>query len=147
MSRLVELQLRPPRARLRNFGFVALVAFGALAFLARNGLAIFAGLHDARLPVAVALAGVGALSAIFSLTYPPANRPLYVALTLISFPIGFALSYVLMAVLFFGVFGLVALVMRLLGRDPLHRRYDPKAATYWSTPRRSRGNDSYFRQF
>jgi hypothetical protein len=96
--------------------------------------------------VAAVLAG-SAVSAIFSLHHRSANRPLYVALTLISFPIGFALSYVLMAVLFFGLFGLVALVMRLLGRDPLHRRYDPKAATYWSSPRRSRGRRQLLRQF
>jgi hypothetical protein len=147
MNRLVELQLRPPRARLRNFGFVALVAFAALALLAFEGLAVFSGLRGARVPVAAALAGLGVLSAIFSVTYPPANRPLYVALTVISLPVGLVLSYALMGVLFFGVFGLVALVMRLLGRDPLHRSYDSKAATYWSSPRRSRGSDSYFRQF
>jgi hypothetical protein len=145
--RFVDLQLDPPRARLRNFGFVALVAFGLLALLAVRGMAVFSHLADARVPVAIALAALGVLSAIFALAYPPANRPLYVALSLVSFPIGLVLSYVLMAVLFFVIFGVVAVIMRVLGRDPLHRAYDLQAATYWSTPRRSRGSESYFRQF
>jgi hypothetical protein len=147
MPRLVDLQLDPPRARLRNFGFVALVALGLLALLAQRGVAVFSHLAAARVPVAIALAALGVLSAIFALAYPPANRPLYVALSLVSYPLGLVLSYVLMVVLFFVIFGVVAVTMRVLGRDPLHRAYDRKAATYWSTPRRSRGADSYFRQF
>jgi hypothetical protein len=52
-----------------------------------------------------------------------------------------------MSVLFFGVIGAVALVMRFLGRDPLHRSHDPGAASYWTAPRRQRNHESYFRQF
>lgn len=38
---------------------------------------------------------------------------------------------VAMAVVFFGVLTPVALVMRLSGRDPLRRRFDRDAASYW----------------
>jgi heme/copper-type cytochrome/quinol oxidase subunit 1 len=57
------------------------------------------------------------------------------------------MSYVILGVLFFVVFGAVALAMRLLRRDPLQRAYDPKAQSYWSEARRGRTNESYFRQF
>jgi hypothetical protein len=38
---------------------------------------------------------------------------------------------VVMALLFFAVVTPVALICRILGRDPLRLKLDPKATTYW----------------
>ena len=43
-------------------------------------------------------------------------------------PIGLALSHVILGAVFYIVFTPVGLVMRLLGKDPLHRRFDRAAA-------------------
>ncbi len=40
-------------------------------------------------------------------------------------------SPVAMALLFFAVVTPVALICRILGHDPLRRKLDPTAATYW----------------
>jgi hypothetical protein len=147
-SRLVDLNLRPDAKTLRRFGYGALVGFGLLALLAWRQAGMFAfGLGDARLPLTAIFAALAGISILFSFAAPRANFPLYLTLTLVTFPIGFVMSYVIMGVLFFVVFGSVALAMRLLRRDPLRRSYDPGAKSYWSEARRDRTNDSYFRQF
>jgi hypothetical protein len=148
MAKLIELNLRPEPRTLRQFGLFALVGFGLLALAAWKERALFAaGLGGARVPVTAALLAVGVISAVLALVRPQANRPLYVTLSVVSFPIGFLLSYVILGVLFFVVFGVVALVMRVLGRDPMHRRYDRAAASYWVMPGKDKVRDSYFRQF
>ena len=49
--------------------------------------------------------------------------------------------------LFFFMLTPVGLFFRLTGKDPLHRRFDPEASSYWTDPRPRRGKESYFRQF
>jgi hypothetical protein len=56
--------------------------------------------------------------------------------------LGFALSYLIMGTLFFLIIGPIAVLMRLFGRDALHRRYDAKAAMYWSNARPPRDKRS-----
>jgi hypothetical protein len=148
MSKMVEINWQPDDRTLRQFGWIALAGFGLVALLAWNEWLVFsAGLGAARKPVVGVLAGLGMLSALFSLVAPKANKPIFLGLTLLSYPIGFVLSYVIMGVLFYALITPVGLVFRLIGKDPLHRRFDPQAATYWTSPRPRRGKDSYFRQF
>ena len=99
------------------------------------------------MPVAITLASIGAVAALLSLVAPRANRVLYVGLTLIAFPIGFVLSYVIMGALFFLVIGPIAILFRVFRRDPLHRRYDPGASTYWEKAQPPRDKSSYFHQY
>ena len=68
-------------------------------------------------------------------------------LTILAYPIGFVLSYVIMGFLFFGMITPLGLFFRLVGKDPLNRRFDSAAETYWSEPRPRRSKESYFRQF
>ena len=43
------------------------------------------------------------------------------------------LTWLLLTLAFYLVFTPFGLVMRILGKDPLHRRFQPDAATYWET--------------
>lgn len=148
MSKLVEINFNPDTKILRQFGVIAFVGFGILAALAYYEKLIFSfGLGEVRIPLTVAFAGLGALAAFFSLVFPRANRLLYVGLTLLAFPIGFVLSYVIMGVLFFLIIGPIAVIMRIIGRDSMHRGYDPNASTYWSDAQRPRNKESYFHQY
>ena len=45
--------------------------------------------------------------------------------------IGNIVNTVLMTVMFFAVFAPVGLILRLLGKDLLHRKLDPNAKSYW----------------
>jgi hypothetical protein len=148
MSKLVEINFNPDTKTLRQFGVIAFVGFGALAALAYYEKLVFSfGLGDARVPVATTLAALGTIALVFSLVAPKVNRVLYVGLTLLAFPIGFVLSYVIMGALYFLVIGPIAVAFRLFGRDPMHRAYDPKAPTYWSTARPPRDKESYLHQY
>ncbi|MCP5041400.1 MAG: hypothetical protein GY944_10275, partial [bacterium] len=60
---------------------------------------------------------------------------------------GFVLSYLIMGALFFLIITPTGLVMKAIGRDPLERKFDPDAETYWRDCRPARPNEHYFRQF
>lgn len=148
MSKLVELNLNPDEKTLRQFGVISFVGFGFLALIAYYEKLIFAfGLGDARLTVVGVFVGLGTLALLLSLVYPKANRFLYVGLTIVAFPIGFVLSYVIMGTLYFLIIGPIALLFRLFGRDSMHRGYDPEAPTYWTDARPPRDKESYFHQY
>jgi hypothetical protein len=148
MSKLVEINFNPDTKTLRQFGVIAFVGFGVLAALAFYERLIFSfGLGAARMPVVTTFVAVGSIALLFSLVWPRANRVLYVGLTLLAFPIGFVLSYVIMGTLFFLIIGPIALVFRLVGRDSMHRSYDPSTPTYWSPARPARDKESYFHQY
>lgn len=148
MSKLVEINFNPDTKTLRQFGVIAFVGFGILAALAYYEKLIFAfGLGDARAPVVGTFVALGSLALLLSLIAPRANRVLYVGLTLLAFPIGFVLSYLIMGTLYFLIIGPIAVAFRLFGRDSMHRSYDPDADTYWSTARPPRDKESYFHQY
>ena len=148
MANMVEINFRPDERTLRQFGWIALCGFGLLALCAWNGWLVFRhGLGAWREAVTLGLAVLGALSALFSLVFPKANAPLFVGLSIVAFPIGFVLSYVIMATLFYVVIAPVGAVMRLFGLDPMDRRLLPKAPTYWLDARPPRPKADYFKQF
>ena len=148
MSQMIELNLRPDARTLRQFGLIAFFGFGFVALIAWYELFIFAfGLGGARVPVAYAFGGLAAVSLFFSAVFPKANLPIYLGLTLLTFPIGFVLSYVIMGFLFYVLITPLGLFFKLTGRDPMHRKFEPELASYWTDPRPRRGKDSYFRQF
>ena len=68
-------------------------------------------------------------------------------MTAVALPIGFVVSHVVMAALFFGLFMPIGLLFRLLGRDSLHRKSDPDASTYWIRRKAVADVRRYFRQF
>jgi len=148
MSRLVELDWNPDRRTLRQFGWIALVGFGGLALLAWQEWLIFAfGLGSARPWVAGGLASLGLVAACLGLVAPAANRPLFLGIALLTFPIGFVLSYVIMGLLFYAVIAPVGLLLRLAGKDPMARRLEPESPSYWADARPARPRESYFRQY
>ena len=148
MTKLVELNLNPDDRMLRQFGWIAFVVFSALAALAFGERWLFAfGLGELRFAVAAGLLAAALGSALASWLLPRANKPLYVGLSLLSFPIGVVVSYVIMALLYFGLFAPLALLFRIVGRDGLQRRYDRGAATYWRDARGDRDKSKYFRQY
>lgn len=147
MSSVVEINWKPDQRTLRQFGYIALAGFGLLALLAWKEAMVFSfGLGDARMTVTAIFAGLGVFSALASLVAPVLNKPVYLALTVLSYPIGFVMSYVIMGTLFYLVIGPIALALRLTGRDSMHRKYDPSARSYWVKVVTPQDKTKYFRQ-
>ncbi len=94
-----------------------------------------------------ALWWVGAVVTLLYALVPPLRRPLYVAWMHAVFPIGWTISHAIMAVLYYGLITPMALVMRLLGRDTMNRRFDPAIGSYWSHRPPPPPLERYFRQY
>jgi hypothetical protein len=148
MARPIELNLQPDPHTLRQFGWIALVVFATLAACAWFETWMFRfGLGALRVPVAGGLLALGVWSAGCSLVQPRANRALFVALSVLGYPFGLVASYVVLALLFFGVFMPAGLLLRAFGRDPMQRKFARDAKSYWQKAHPPRDKASYFRQF
>ena len=137
---LVSLNLKPSDKQLRDFGDIALCMCNIVGLL----LMWAAGL-SVRAFVVFCAAGV----AVYLLSRISVNlvRPVYVGLVTLTFPIGWVISHTLMAIFYYGVIGGVGLVFKLLKRDPMCRRYDPQAQSYWIPVKHNRSLKHYFHQF
>ena len=145
---LIHLDLNPPPKVLRAFGLIGLVAFPLLGLLARYQWVIFAALPVAAVkPTAYVLFGLGGYSGLFSLIAPKALRPLYVGMSVVGYPIGLVVSYVMMGAMYYLIITPVALAFKIIGRDALNRRFDPDAPTYWARRKPPANMKRYFRQF
>jgi hypothetical protein len=71
----------------------------------------------------------------------------FIALSAVTWPIGFVVSYLTLALMYYLIFTPVALVFRLIGRDALNRQFDRHAASYWEEHNPNRGDARYLRQF
>ena len=65
---------------------------------------------------------------------------------LISHVVGWINTRVVLSLVFYFVFTPVALVMRLIGRDTMQRKFEPDAATY-RIPKSGRGSSHIKHQF
>lgn len=135
---VIDINWNPRPAMLRLYGVALMVVLGLLGWwLHSRGHGAWAA---AAWTVGPALAAVGLLR-------PSALRPLYVTFTALALPINWALSHVLIAGLYYLVMVPVALAMKVLGYDPLDRKLDPQAESYWSLRKQPPDDERYFRQF
>jgi hypothetical protein len=137
---LVNVKWNPSRKDLNGFRLISIVAtvlIGVLLYAVKN--------VDARWCVAIAaVGGFIALSGFVSLSL---TRYIYIVLVAVTLPIGYVVSLVLMSVFYFGLVTPLGLVFRLTGRDALHRRFDPRAKSYWIPHEQVKKVDRYFQQF
>jgi hypothetical protein len=136
----MEIEWHPTGRQLRVFGVSGLLASAVAALV----LYFIWGTA-----VAWALLVFAAGLAIFlcSLLAPAATRFIYLGLTLVTMPIGLVFSLVLLAAFYFLLLTPLAAFFRLVGRDPLNRRFDPSVESYWVAHRPSEGMERYFHQF
>ena len=96
---------------------------------------------------AVAIWTIAIVGSAFGLAWPRGIKPIYVGWMVAAFPIGWTISQVLLALVYFVVFTAFGLVSRALGRDPLGRKLDRDASTYWVRRGQPAGIERYFKQF
>ncbi len=137
---VLDIQWTPSPRELRQF---AVIWFPAACAVVGSVVYLRAGALGAAACVWV----FGAAVAVIGGARPRAVRPLYLALVCLTYPIGWAVSHILLALIFFAMFAPLGLFLRFLGRDPLQRRFDPEAESYWTPRPPARDPESYFRQF
>ncbi len=124
---------------LRQFAALWIIFFAAMA-------AWQAWAHD-RWTLAAVLGILAVTVGPLGLARPEWLRPVFVVWMVLAFPIGWLVSRVVLAVVFFGLFTPLALVFRLTGRDVLGLRRSKDATTYWQTKPMPTNPRSYFQQF
>ena len=136
---MLTIDCHPPKEQLRLFGVllaIFVVIFGGLIWW-RTGR-----LETGR---TIWMAG-GVLTAIYWLI-PPVRRLVFVGWMYAAFPIGWTISHLLMAAIFYGVVTPIAWILRASGRDPLFRSFDRSAKSYWLPHERPDDISRYFRQY
>jgi len=165
---LTEIQWHPTARQLRVFGVGGLLASIAAALVLH-----FVWGTAALWAIIVLAAGVALC--LCSLISTAVTRILYLGLTLVAMPVGFVVSFVLLAAFYFLLLTPVALVFRLIGRDVLCRSWrgrpapvprgagilpsqrgrdardtqgrDALATSYWVPHKPSEDMERYFHQF
>ncbi len=136
---LIEIDWNPGRRQLRVFGLSALAASVVLA-------AVFVLLWGLAIIWAIVALAAGAAILLCSLASPRAARVVYIALSAVGLPIGFVVSFVLLAAFYFLLLTPIAFVFRLIGRDSLHRKFDRAADSYWIARKPTASLGRYFHQ-
>lgn len=137
---LAEINWHPNRKELRMFAIIALIAAILVALL----LWRFKGLGIGWSAAIISLGMAVLLGSFISLRL---TRLMYLGLTLATRPIGMLINFLLLATFYFGILTPLALIFRLIGRDTLHRKFDPDTESYWITHRQPDNLDRYYNQF
>src|ERR1051326_4830271 len=128
----------PSSKMLRQFAVGWLIFFSAW-----GGRAFWRGQNNAGMVcLAVALLGL----ALYWLA-PAVFRAVFRFWMTVAFPMGWIISQVALAVIFYLAITPLAFFLRLTGRDRLQRRRAPSAQSYWKIKTGPSSVDRYFRPY
>jgi Saxitoxin biosynthesis operon protein SxtJ len=134
-----DIPFDPPRKTLRQFAGLWLAFFG--------GMALWQALVKGRPALGFSIAGLALVVGLAGLTRPEWVRLIYVGWMILAFPIGWTVSQVMLALMFFGLFTPIGLVFRLIGRDALQRTRPSGRESYWDPKPAAADLRRYFKQF
>jgi hypothetical protein len=134
-----DIPFHPPSRTLRQFAGLWLLFF--------CGLALWQGLVRENTTAACLYGGLATVVGLAGMAHPPLIRPVFVACTIVTFPLGWVVSRLVLALVFYGLFTPLGVIFRLAGRDPLQLRYREGNETCWTPKPQAESVQSYFRQF
>lgn len=136
---MIRIERNPTRRQLRLFGLSLLVFFCLLGGIwwSRTGSVVGAGVFWA---IGLAVPALGEV-------WPSGLRIVYLAVSYATFPIGWGVSHFILALVYYLVLFPIGLILRLKGYDPMHRRFDRSAKSYWTPREREEGTERHFKQF
>ncbi|MEI7822855.1 MAG: SxtJ family membrane protein [Verrucomicrobiota bacterium] len=138
-----EINWQPGARELRTFGKVIAIGFPIIAVL----LGASARLRTHAWPVwTLWLGGIGLAAGLVCMLVPRAARLLYLVWMAIGCCIGLVVSNVVLAAIYFLIVTPTGLALRMLGRDPLRRRFERGRASYWDDAEKAGDAERYFRQ-
>jgi Saxitoxin biosynthesis operon protein SxtJ len=134
-----DIRFDPDRKTLRQFAGLWMVVFG--------GIALWQALARGRGDLGMSIGTLALVVGLAGLTRPEWVRLIYIGWMVLAFPIGWTVSQAILLILYFGLFAPIALVFRLIGRDPLHRARRAGVESYWAPKPAPVDVRSYFKQF
>lgn len=136
---LLEIHRNPSRRELSWFGLLVLLFFGLV-----GGLVLW---RSGSMTAAVTIWSIGGGLALLYYAVRPLRLAMFRGWMVAAYPIGFVVSHLVLAMVFFLVITPIGLVMRLVGRDPMTRKFDRSADSYWIRRNPEARSERYFRQF
>jgi Saxitoxin biosynthesis operon protein SxtJ len=134
-----DIPFQPDRKTLRQFAGLWLVFFG--------GIALWQALVRGRPSLGLSIGALALVVGLAGLTQPEWVRLIYIGWMVLAFPIGWTVSQVILLIMYFGLFMPIALIFRLIGRDPLQRARRSGVESYWAPKPAPVDVRSYFKQF
>lgn len=139
MMMIEEIRLiKESKKDLRKFGFTvgaALIAIAILLYIEKSNSVVFWG-------------SAGLLLVALALIVPNALKPFNKVWMTFAIVLGWAMTRVILAILFYVALTPTGMIARLLGKDPLARKIDRSAQSYWEKKEKTaRTSDDYERQF
>lgn len=111
------------RSAKRKFGIVLAVITGCVALVS---------MWRGRESLVIPLFGLCAVFLLASLLFPVLLTPLYSGMMRLSRYMGWLNTRILLILIYYLVFTPVAIVFRIIGKDPLSRKFEREKATYWT---------------
>lgn len=135
---LIRIDHQTSPQQLWVFAAIWTAVFGSL------GLTAYA---KSSVTAAAILGAVAALAPLAGAVSLPALRWLYLGAAYLAFPIGFVVSHLVLATIYYLIFTPAAVCLRLARYDPLRRQLKPDAETFWIVRTEEPSAKSYFKQF
>ena len=135
---MIAIQWNPSTKQLRQFAGIWFPAFCGLVGWSigqKTG-------HWSGVEIGWVLAG---LLSVGGLVLPALIRPIFVGLILLTFPIGWVVSHLLLGLIFYGVVTPIGLILRISGHDPLQLK-KPSGNSVWKTSVGKTDATRYLRQ-
>lgn len=133
--KLLAFNWNPTDRQLRQFGFIAWAFIPMICWF---------WTHQWSSTLYSLLAGF--VIALLGTVAPRALKPVFLTLSILTFPIGLVLSELALLFLYFGIFLPIGIVFRITKRDALLLKFDRSSKTYWIATKVTKKPASYFRQ-
>ena len=136
---MIRINRNPTRRQLAVFATAWLLFFSILGGMSwwRSGSLAHAGL----------LWAIGVVVPAAGRIWPGLLRIVFLGMSYATFPIGWGASHILLALVYYVVLTPIGLFRRFIANDPMERRFDRSAETYWTPRETEEGTERYFKQF
>lgn len=136
---VIQIDHNPSHRQLNVFGAIWLVFFGVVGGIVLK--------NSGSMPMATVIWGLAVAVPVVGWILPAFMRIVYVGMAYATFPIGFVVSYLILAIVYYLVLTPTGIVMRLFGYDPMNRHFDVSTDTYWCPRKQDDNLNRYFWQF
>jgi len=131
---LIDINRNPTTRQLRQFAASTVVMLPLVTWLWTH--------HGSAMVVASAVA---LIVAVLGIAKPIALKPVFVGMSMVTWPIGLVVSEVVIFLLFYALFVPAGLLSQLFGRDPLAIKPDAKLKGAWKERRETKDSSRYYR--
>ena len=89
---------------------------------------------------------IGIILFVFGVAIPVALKPIYYLWMIFAIILGWIMTRVILSLLFYIIFSLIGLILRLFGKQFLELKWDKSQNSYWNKRKKLVKNKTYYEQ-